>query len=127
MWAARTAVVVLLSVSAFAYRSTMVRRAEPDDLGFFGLGQRVFGQSQHNVAAVGGPRSTWRLRKVIHLRQRPGERSGTIDIGERPEAIEGLRQLQGGGQIIPTVVYPDRPHHVDPAFRDVSEHGRILE
>lgn len=109
---ALTAVVVLLSLSAFAYRRTMVRRPEPDDLGFFGLGQRVFGQSQHNVAAVGVPRSTWRLRKAIHLRQRPGETLGDHRHRRIPEAIEGLRQLQGGAQISPTV-YPDRSPHVN--------------
>ena len=111
----RSAVVVLLSLSAFAYRRTMVRRAEPDDLGVLWPRQRVFGQSQHNVAAVGAPRSTWRLRKVIHLRQRPGETLGDHRHRRIPEAIEGLRQLQGGAQISPTV-YPDRSHHVNRDF-----------
>jgi thioredoxin reductase (NADPH) len=38
-----------------------------------------------------------------------------IDIDRRPEAIETLKELQGGGQIIPTVVYPDGAHEVNPS------------
>ena len=37
-----------------------------------------------------------------------------IDIDEHPEAIDRLKQLQNGGQIIPTVVYPDGSHEVNP-------------
>jgi thioredoxin reductase (NADPH) len=38
-----------------------------------------------------------------------------VDIDERPEAIETLKDLQGGGQIIPTVVYDDGTHEVNPS------------
>src|SRR3979409_1828667 len=38
-----------------------------------------------------------------------------IDIDQRPEAIETLKELQGGGQIIPTVVYADGAHEVNPS------------
>ncbi|HKY78131.1 MAG TPA: FAD-dependent oxidoreductase [Acidimicrobiia bacterium] len=38
-----------------------------------------------------------------------------VDIDERPEAIETLKELQGGGQIIPTVVYADGSHEVNPS------------
>ena len=38
-----------------------------------------------------------------------------VDIDERPEAIETLKALQGGGQIIPTVVYDDGTHEVNPS------------
>jgi len=38
-----------------------------------------------------------------------------IDIDEHPEAIEHLKELQGGGQIIPTVVYDDGTHEVNPS------------
>lgn len=38
-----------------------------------------------------------------------------IDIDERPEAIGTLKELQGGGQIIPTVVYTDGDHEVNPS------------
>ena len=47
----------------------------------------------------------------------------TIDVDERPEAIDGLKQLQGGGQIIPTVVYPDGAHDVNPSDEELA--GRI--
>jgi len=50
-------------------------------------------------------------------------RHETIDVDERPEAIEGLRRLQGGGQIIPTVVYPDGEHDVNPSDERLA--GRI--
>jgi thioredoxin reductase (NADPH) len=39
----------------------------------------------------------------------------TVDIDQRPEAIEDLRRIQGGGQIIPTVVYADGSHDVNPS------------
>jgi thioredoxin reductase (NADPH) len=38
-----------------------------------------------------------------------------VDIDEHPEAIEHLKELQGGGQIIPTVVYSDNNHDVNPS------------
>ena len=37
-----------------------------------------------------------------------------VDIDAEPEAIARIKQLQGGGQIIPTVVYPDGTHEVNP-------------
>ncbi|HEV3365239.1 MAG TPA: FAD-dependent oxidoreductase [Acidimicrobiia bacterium] len=37
-----------------------------------------------------------------------------IDIDEQPDAIETLKELQGGGQIIPTVIYADGTHEVNP-------------
>src|SRR5256885_16906580 len=38
-----------------------------------------------------------------------------VDIDERPEAIDTLKALQGGGQIIPTVVYGDDGYEVNPS------------
>jgi thioredoxin reductase (NADPH) len=38
-----------------------------------------------------------------------------VDIDQRPEAIETLKELQSGGQIIPTVVYGDGSHEVNPS------------
>lgn len=38
-----------------------------------------------------------------------------VDIDAEPDAIERIKQLQGGGQIIPTVVYPDGTHEVNPS------------
>jgi thioredoxin reductase (NADPH) len=38
-----------------------------------------------------------------------------IDVDTDPQAIRRLKELQGGGQIIPTVVYPDGTHEVNPS------------
>jgi thioredoxin reductase (NADPH) len=38
-----------------------------------------------------------------------------VDIDTDPDAIERLKQLQAGGQIIPTVVYADGTHEVNPS------------
>jgi thioredoxin reductase (NADPH) len=38
-----------------------------------------------------------------------------VDIGDHPEAIEHLKELQGGKQIIPTVVFGDGSHEVNPS------------
>jgi thioredoxin reductase (NADPH) len=38
-----------------------------------------------------------------------------VDIDQRPEAIETIKELQDGGQIIPTVVYTDGSHEVNPS------------
>jgi thioredoxin reductase (NADPH) len=42
-------------------------------------------------------------------------RYANVDIDADPEAIEKLKELQDGGQIIPTVVYPDGTHEVNPS------------
>ena len=38
-----------------------------------------------------------------------------VDIDETPEAVDRLKELQSGGQIIPTVVYADGSHDVNPS------------
>ncbi|MDQ1568779.1 MAG: thioredoxin reductase [Actinomycetota bacterium] len=38
-----------------------------------------------------------------------------VDIDQRPEAVGTLKELQDGGQIIPTVVYADGSHEVNPS------------
>jgi thioredoxin reductase (NADPH) len=38
-----------------------------------------------------------------------------IDIDTDPQAIARLKELQDGGQIIPTVIYPDGTHEVNPS------------
>ena len=45
-----------------------------------------------------------------------------IDVDTEPEAIERLKQLQGGAQIIPTVVYPDGTHEVNPGDQALAAH-----
>jgi thioredoxin reductase (NADPH) len=47
-------------------------------------------------------------------------RYDNIDIDVHPEAIERLKQLQGGGQIIPTVVYEDGSHAVNPSNEELA-------
>jgi thioredoxin reductase (NADPH) len=42
-------------------------------------------------------------------------RYANVDVDADPQAIGRLKQLQGGGQIIPTVVYPDGTHEVNPS------------
>src|SRR5205085_2900592 len=38
-----------------------------------------------------------------------------VDVDERPESIGTLKELQDGGQIIPTVIYADGSHEVNPS------------
>lgn len=44
-----------------------------------------------------------------------------IDVDAEPEAIERIKQLQGGGQIIPTVVYADGTHEVNPSDQALAD------
>jgi thioredoxin reductase (NADPH) len=51
-----------------------------------------------------------------------------VDIDAHPEAIERIKELQGGGQIIPTVVYPDGTHEVNPSNEALARRiGLTLE
>jgi len=51
-----------------------------------------------------------------------------IDIDVDPGAIERLKQLQDGGQIIPTVIYPDGAHEVNPSNESLARRiGLTLE
>jgi thioredoxin reductase (NADPH) len=51
-----------------------------------------------------------------------------VDIDTHPEAIERLKELQDGGQIIPTVIYPDRTHEVNPSDEALARRiGLTLE
>jgi thioredoxin reductase (NADPH) len=51
-----------------------------------------------------------------------------IDIDDQPEAIERLKQLQDGAQIIPTVVYGDGTHDVNPSDEKLAARiGLTLE
>ena len=38
-----------------------------------------------------------------------------VDIDTEPQAVARLKELQDGGQVIPTVVYPDGTHEVNPS------------
>ena len=61
-----------------------------------------------------------RVKKFLSAHQ---VRYEMVDVDEHPEAIEDLRQIQGGGQIIPTIVYPDGSHDVNPSDEVLA--GRI--
>jgi thioredoxin reductase (NADPH) len=51
-----------------------------------------------------------------------------VDIDGNPKAIERLKELQDGGQIIPTVVYPDGTHEVNPSDEALAHRiGLTLE
>jgi thioredoxin reductase (NADPH) len=51
-----------------------------------------------------------------------------VDIDEQPDAIERLKELQGGGQIIPTVEFGDGTHDVNPSDEKLAAHiGLVLE
>jgi thioredoxin reductase (NADPH) len=47
-------------------------------------------------------------------------RYDNVDIDADPEAIERVKELQGGGQIIPTVVYADGAHDVNPSDQELA-------
>src|SRR5579859_217570 len=51
-----------------------------------------------------------------------------VDIDDNPKAIDKLKELQDGGQIIPTVVYPDGTHEVNPSDEALARRiGLTLE
>jgi thioredoxin reductase (NADPH) len=51
-----------------------------------------------------------------------------VDIDEHPEAIGRLKELQNGGQIIPTVIYGDGTHEVNPGNEALARRiGLTLE
>jgi thioredoxin reductase (NADPH) len=51
-----------------------------------------------------------------------------VNIDEHPDAIQRLQELQGGAQIIPTVVYGDGTHDVNPSDESLAARiGLTLE
>ena len=60
--------------------------------------------------------------------RRPPGPYDNVDIDEHPEAIDRLKELQDGGQIIPTVVYADGTHEVNPSDEALARRiGLTLE
>jgi thioredoxin reductase (NADPH) len=49
-----------------------------------------------------------------------------IDIDTDPQAIARLKELQNGGQIIPTVIYPDGTHEVNPGDEALARRIGLL-
>src|SRR3954454_10299683 len=58
-----------------------------------------------------------RVKRFLAAHRVPYE---LVDIDQRPEAIETLKEVQGGGQIIPTVVYGDGSHEVNPSDEELA-------
>ena len=44
-----------------------------------------------------------------------------VDLDQLPQAVDRLRELQNGGQIIPTVIYADGTHDVNPSDEVLAE------
>jgi thioredoxin reductase (NADPH) len=66
-----------------------------------------------------------RLKKFLAAHR---VRYAYVDIDAEPEAIERLERLQDGGRIIPTVVYPDGTHEVNPSNEALARRfGLTLE
>jgi thioredoxin reductase (NADPH) len=70
--------------------------------------------NNRNLTVYGAP---WcphckRVKRFLAAHRVPYE---NVDIDERPAAIDTLKALQDGGQIIPTVVYGDGTHEVNPS------------
>jgi thioredoxin reductase (NADPH) len=66
-----------------------------------------------------------RVKRFLSAHRVPYE---NIDVDGRPEAIGRLKELQDGGQIIPTVVFADGSHEVNPSDEELARHiGLTLE
>jgi thioredoxin reductase (NADPH) len=66
-----------------------------------------------------------RVKKFLAAHRVPYE---MVDLDQDPANIERLKTLQGGGQIIPTVVYADGTHDVNPSDETLaSRFGLTLE
>src|SRR6516164_3529702 len=51
-----------------------------------------------------------------------------VDLDQQPAAVDRLKELQNGGQIIPTVVYADGTHEVNPSDEELARRiGLTLE
>ncbi|HEY7947865.1 MAG TPA: FAD-dependent oxidoreductase [Acidimicrobiales bacterium] len=66
-----------------------------------------------------------RVKKFLAAHRTPYE---NVDVDEHPEAIDRLKKLQGGGQIIPTVVFGDGTYEVNPSDEALARRiGLTLE
>lgn len=55
------------------------------------------------------------VRRSRALLERAGAAYRYVDIEEQPAAAQQVRQLQGGRRRIPTLVWPDGSHLVEPS------------
>src|SRR5215472_1505066 len=53
-----------------------------------------------------------RVKRFLAAHRVPYE---NVDVDDHPEAIDVIKQMQNGGQIIPTVLYSDGTHEVNPS------------
>lgn len=80
-----------------------------------------------SIAVYGAP---WcphckRVKKFLAAHRVPYE---NLDVDDNPDAIARLKELQQGGQIIPTVVYGDGTHDVNPSDEALARRiGLTLE
>jgi thioredoxin reductase (NADPH) len=66
-----------------------------------------------------------RVKKFLAAHRVP---YANVDIDEHPEAIDRIKELQNGGQIIPTVVYADGTHEINPTNEALARRiGLTLE
>ncbi len=66
-----------------------------------------------------------RVKKFLAAHRVPYD---VVDLEENPEGIDSLQALQDGGQIIPTVVYADGTHDVNPSDETLASRiGLTLE
>src|SRR6202011_4363530 len=66
-----------------------------------------------------------RVKKFLAAHRVPYE---NVDLDQHPDAIDRLKELQGGGQIIPTVFYGDGTHEVNPSDEALARRiGLTLE
>jgi thioredoxin reductase (NADPH) len=66
-----------------------------------------------------------RVKKFLSAHRAPYD---NVNIDDHPEAIDYLKELQDGGQIIPTVVYDDGTHEVNPSDEALARRiGLTLE
>ena len=70
------------------------------------------GDSGLTVIGAGWCPHCKRVKKFLTSHRVPYQ---NVDIDEHPEAVDRLKELQQGGQIVPTVVYADGSHDVNPS------------
>jgi thioredoxin reductase (NADPH) len=76
---------------------------------------------QGSITVYGAP---WcphckRVKKFLSAHRVPYT---NVDIDQRPEAIDEIKAMQDGAQIIPTVVYDDGSHAVNPTDDELARH-----
>jgi thioredoxin reductase (NADPH) len=80
------------------------------------------------MTVYGAPWCCPHCRRVKKFLAAHRVRYAFTNIDDDPQAIERLRELQDGGRVIPTVVYPDGTHEVNPSDEALARRiGLTLE